>query len=152
MNLKHSTWVQSQKWQNDLGSFSRKCVHFTSNFTVIQVYAPTTDAKEAEVDCFCEDLQHLLELTWKKDALFNAGDWNAKVGSQKVPETTGKLGLRVQNEARQRLTEPRKHSGHKKHFFPTTRETTLHMDITSVNTKIRFMFFAAKYWEALYSQ
>ena len=91
-------------------------VHFLgkpSNFTVIQVYAPTTDAKEAEVDCFCEDLQHLLELTRKKDALFIAGDWNAKVGSQKVPETTGKLGLRVHNEARQRLTEPRKHTGHK---------------------------------------
>ena len=83
-------------------------VHFLgkpSNFTVIQVYAPTTDAKEAEVDCFCEDLQHLLELTRKKDALFIAGDWNAKVGSQGIPGVTGKFGLGVQNEAGQRLTE-----------------------------------------------
>ena len=70
----------------------------------IQVYAPTTDAKETEVDQFYEDLQGLLELTPKKDVLFIRGDWNAKVGSQEYLELTGKFGLGVQNEAGQRLT------------------------------------------------
>ena len=76
--------------------------------TVIQVYAPTTDAKETEVDWFYEDLQHCLELTSKKkkkDVIFIIGDWNAKVGSQEIPGVTGKFGLGVQNEACQRLTE-----------------------------------------------
>ena len=68
------------------------------NITVIQVYAPTTDAEEAEIDQFCEDLQHLLELTPKKDVLI-IGDWNAKVGSQEIKGTTGKFGLGVQTEA-----------------------------------------------------
>ena len=72
---------------------------------VIQVYAPTTNAKEAEVEWFYEDLQDLLELTPKKDVLFILGDWNAKVGSQEIPGVTGKFDLRVQNEAGQRLTE-----------------------------------------------
>ena len=75
------------------------------NFTVIQVYAPITNAKEAEVEWLYEDIQKLLELTPPKDALFTIGDWNAKVGSQEVPGITGKLGLGVQNEAGQRLTE-----------------------------------------------
>ena len=75
------------------------------NITVIQVYAPTTNAEEAEVDQFCEDLQHILELTPKKDALFIIGDWHVKVGSQEIPGVTGKFGLGVQNEAGQRLTE-----------------------------------------------
>ena len=74
-------------------------------FTVIQVYAPTTNAEEAEVELFCEDLQDLLELTTKKDFLFIIGDWNAKVGSQEIPGVTGKFHLGVQNEAGQRLTE-----------------------------------------------
>ena len=65
----------------------------------------TTNAKEAEVEWFYEDLQDLLELTPKKDILFFIGDWNAKVGSQEIPGVTGKFGLGVQNEARQRLTE-----------------------------------------------
>ena len=65
----------------------------------IQVYAPTSNAKEAEVEWFYEDLQDLLELTPKKDVLFITGDWNAKVGSQEIPGATGKLGLGVQNEA-----------------------------------------------------
>ena len=69
------------------------------NIRVIQVYAPTTDAEEAEVDWFCEDLHYLLELTPKKDVLFITGDWNAKVGSQEIPRITGKLGFGVQNEA-----------------------------------------------------
>ena len=95
------------------------------NITVIQGYAPTTNAKEAEFEWFYEDLQDLLELTPKKDVLFIIGDWNTKVGSQEIPGVTGKFGLGVQNEAGQRLTVlPREHP------LPTTQEKTLHMDIT----------------------
>ena len=75
------------------------------NITVIQVYAPTSNAEEAEVEWFYEDLQDLLELTPKKDVLFIIGDWNAKVGSQETPGVTSKLGLGMWNEAGQRLTE-----------------------------------------------
>ena len=75
------------------------------NITVIQVYAPTSNAEEAEVEQFYEDLQDLLELTPKKDILFIIGDWTAKVGSQEIPEVTGKFDLGVQNEAGQRLIE-----------------------------------------------
>ena len=74
------------------------------NITVIQVYVPTSNAEEAEVEQFYEDLQYLLELTPKKDVLFIIGDWNAKVGSQETPGVTGKFGLGVQNKASQRLT------------------------------------------------
>ena len=77
-------------------------VHFQGkpfNITVIQVFAPTSNAKEAEVEQFYEDVQDLLELTPKKDALFIMGDWNAKVGSQETPGVTGKFGLGVQNKA-----------------------------------------------------
>ena len=83
-------------------------VHFQDklfSITVIQVCAPTSSAKEAEVEGFYEDLQHPLELTPQKDALFITGGWNAKVGSQEIPGVTVKPGLGVQNEARQRLTE-----------------------------------------------
>ena len=75
------------------------------NITVIQAYAKTSNAEEAEVEWFYEDLQDLLELTPKKDVLPIIGDWNAKVGSQETPEVMGKFGLGVQNEAGQRLTE-----------------------------------------------
>ena len=75
------------------------------SITVIQVYAPTTNAKKAEDEWFYEDLQDLLQLTPKKDVLFIIGDWNAKVGSQEIPGVTGKFGLEVENEAGQRLTE-----------------------------------------------
>ena len=75
------------------------------NITVIQVYAPTSNAEEAEVEWLYEDLQDLLELTLEKDVLFIIRDWNAKVGSQVIPGITGKFGLGVQNEAGQRLTE-----------------------------------------------
>ena len=75
------------------------------NITIIQVYATTSNAEEAEVEWFYEDLQDLLELTPKKDVLFIIGDWNAKVGSQKTPGVTSKFGLGVQNEAGQRLIE-----------------------------------------------
>ena len=75
------------------------------NITVIQVYAPTSNAEEVEVEQFYEDLQDLLELTLQKDILFIIGDWNAKVGSQKIPGVTGEFDLGIQNEAGQRLTE-----------------------------------------------
>ena len=83
-------------------------VHFQGkpfNITVIQVYAPTSNAEEAEVEWFYEILRDLLELTPKIDVLFIIGDWNAKVGSQETPEVTGKFGLAVQIEAGQRLIE-----------------------------------------------
>ena len=83
-------------------------VHFQGkpfNMTVIQVYAPTSNAEETEVERFYEDLQDLLELTPKKDVLFIIGDWNAKIGSQETPGVTGKFGLGMWNEAGQRLTE-----------------------------------------------
>ena len=75
------------------------------NITVIQAYALTSNAEEAEAEWFYEDLQDLLELTPKKDVIFITGDWNAKVRSQELPGVTGKFGLGVQNEAGQRLTK-----------------------------------------------
>ena len=91
------------------------------NITVIQAYAPTSNAEEAEVERFYEDLQDLLERTPKKDVLFIIGDWNAKVGSQETPGVTGKFGLGMWNEAGQRLIVlPRKCTGHSKHPLPTT--------------------------------
>jgi len=75
------------------------------NIMVIQVYAPTRNAEEAEVEWFYEDLRDLLELTPKKDVLFIIGDWNAKVGSQETSGVTGKFGLGIRNEAGQRLIE-----------------------------------------------
>ena len=77
-------------------------VHFQGkpfNITVIQVYAPTSNAQEAKVEWYYEDLQDLLELTLKKDVLFIMGDWNEKEGCQETPGVTGKFGLGVQNEA-----------------------------------------------------
>ena len=91
---KCSTWMQSQKRQNDLCLFPRQ-----TNITVIQIYAPTSNPEEAEVEWFYEDLQDLLELTPKKDVLFIIGDWKAKVGSQETPGVIGKFGLGVRNEA-----------------------------------------------------
>ena len=98
---KCSTWMQSQKWQNDPHCFPDK----PFNSTVIQVCALTSNAEEADVERSYEDLQDLLELTPKRDVLFIIGDWNAKVGSQEIPGVTGKFGLGVQNEAVQRLIE-----------------------------------------------
>ena len=98
---KCSTWMHSQKLQ-------MISVHFWGkpfNITAIQVYAPTSNADEAEVEQFYEDLQDLLELTPKKDVLFIIGDWNAKVGSQETLGVTGKFGLGMRNEAGQRLIE-----------------------------------------------
>ena len=75
------------------------------SITIIQVYAPTSNAEEAEVEWFYEDIQDLLELTFKKDVLFITGDWTAKVRSQEIPGVTGKFGLGVQNEAGKILIE-----------------------------------------------
>ena len=75
------------------------------NIIVIQDYAPTSNAEEAEVEWCYEDLQDLLELTTKKDFLFIIADWNEKVGSQETPGVTGKFGLGIRNEAGQRLIE-----------------------------------------------
>ena len=99
------------------------------NIIVIQGYAPTTNAEEAEVEQFDEDLQ---DLRPKKDVLFIIGDWNAKVGSQEIPRITGKFGRGVQNEAGKRLTKfcQEQNTGHSKHPLPTTQEMTPHMDIT----------------------
>ena len=105
-------------------------VHFQGkpfNITEIQVYAPTSDAEEAEVEWFYEDLQDLSELTPKKDVFFIIGDWNAKVGSQETPGVTGKFGLGRANANR---VLPRECTGHSKHPLPATQEKTLHMDVT----------------------
>ena len=96
------------------------------NITVIQVYASTSNAEEAEVEWFYEDLQDLLELTPKKDILFVIGDWNAIVGSQETPGVMGKFGLGMRNEA--------ECTCHSKHPLPTTQEKTLHMGITIWST------------------
>ena len=94
--------MQSKKQQNDLSVCSQSKPF---NITVIQVYAQTSNAEEAEVERFSEDLQDFLELTPKKDVLFIIGDRNAKVGSQETPGVTGKFGLGVRNEAERRLIE-----------------------------------------------
>ena len=123
------------------------------NITVIQVYAPTSNAEEAEVEQVYEDLQDLIELTPLKDILFIIGDWNAKVGSQETSRVTGKFGLGVQNEAGQRLIEfcqrntlviaNTRFQKHKRRLYTWT----------SPDTEIRLIiFFVAKDGEALYSQ
>ena len=142
--------MPSQKLQNDLCSFPRQAF----NITVIQVYALTSNAEEAEVEGFYEDLQDLLELTLKKDALFNIGDWNAKVGSQEIPKVKGKFGLGVQIKAGQRLTEFCQENALviANTLFQHKDEST-HGAHQMVNTKIRLIiFFASEDGEALYSQ
>ena len=105
------------------------------NITVIQVYAVTSNAEEAEVECFYEDLQELIELTPKKDALLIIGDWYATVGSQEIPGVTGKFGLSTkQSRSKANRVLPRKCTGHNKHPLPRTQEKTLYMDITRWST------------------
>lgn len=106
------------------------------NITVIQVYAPTSNAEEAEVERFYKDLQDLLELTPKQDVLFIIGDWNAKVGSQETPGVTGKFGLGMQNETGQRLIEFCQENALVivNTLFQKKQEKTLHMDITRWST------------------
>ena len=121
----------------------------------IQVYAPTSNAEEAEVEQFYEDIQDLLELTHRKDVLFIIGDWNAKVGSQETPGVTGKFGLGVQNEAGQRLIEFCQENAlviantifqqHKRRLYTWTSPDGRHWNQIDI-------FFAAKDGEALYSQ
>ena len=125
------------------------------NITVIQAYAPTSNAEEAEVEQFCEELKDLLELTPKRDVLFIIGDWNAKVGSQKTAGVTGKFGLGIQNEAGQRLIGFCQENALviETASSNNTREDSTHGHHQMVNTEIRLIiFFAAKDGEALYSQ
>ena len=125
------------------------------NITVIQVYAPTNNTEEAEVEQVYEDLRDLLELTTKKDVLFIIGDWNAKVGSQETPGVTGKFDLGMWNEAGQRLIEFCQENALviTNTLFQQHREDSIHGHHQMVNTKIRLIiFFAAKDGEALYSQ
>ena len=112
-------------------------VHFQGkpfNITVIQVYAPISNAEEAEGERFYEDLQDLLELTPKKDVLFIIGDWNAKVGGQETLGVTGKFGLGIRNEARQRLIEFCQENALVIANTLFQQEKTLHMDITRCST------------------
>jgi len=121
--------------------------------TVIQVYAPTNNAEEAEVEWFYEDLQALLELTNKKDVLFIIGDWNAKVGSQEIPGVMGKFGRGIQNEAGQRSTEFCQENSLADTLFQQHKRRL--STETSPDGQYRNqidMFFAAKDGEALYSQ
>ena len=134
-------------------------VHFKGkpfNITVIQVYAPTTNTEEAEVERFYEDLQDLLELTPKKDVLFIIEHWNAKVGSQETPGVTGKFGLGIWNEAGQRLIEFCQENTlviANTLFQQQNRRLYTSGHHQMVNTKIRLIiFFAAKDGEAPYSQ
>ena len=125
------------------------------NITVIQVYALTSNAEEAEVEWFYEDLQDLLELAHKKDVLFIIGDWNAKVGSQETPGLTGKFVLGIQNEAGQRLTEFWQENTLviANTLLQQHKEDSTQGHHQMVNTEIRLIiFFAAKDGEALYSQ
>ena len=103
-----STRVQNAVLGCNLKNDRMISVRFQGNpfsITVIQVYAPTSNAEEAEVEWFYEHLQDLLELTPQKDVLFIRGDWNAKVGSQETPGVTGKFGLGIRNEAGKMLME-----------------------------------------------
>ena len=125
------------------------------NITVIQVYALTSNAEEAEVEQFYEDLQDFLEITPKIDVLFIIGDWNAKVVSQEIRGVTGKCGLGVQNEAGQRLTEFCQEDALviANTLFQQHKRSFTHGHHQMANSEIRLiMFFAAKDGEALYSQ
>ena len=125
------------------------------NITVIQLDVTASNAEEAEVEWFYEDLQDLLELTPKKDVLFIIGDWNAKVGSQEIPGVTGKFGLGIQNKAGQRIIEFCQENTLviANTLFQQHKRRLYHEHHQMVNTKIRLIiFFAAKDGEALYSQ
>ena len=131
-------------------------VHFQGkpfNITVIQVYAPTSNTEETEVEQFYEDLQDLLELTSQKDVLFIIGDWNAKVGSKETLGITGKFGLGVRNESGQRLIEFCQKNALVIANPLFQQHKRRHGHHQMVNTEIRLIiFFAARDGEALYSQ
>ena len=133
-------------------------VHFQGkpfNTTVIQVYALTSNAEEAEIEWFYEDWQDLLEHTPKKDVLFIIEDWSAKVGSQEIPRETGKLGFGVQNEAGQRLIEFCQENTlviantlfqqHKRRLYTWTSPDDQHQNQTDY-------ILCSQRWEALFSQ
>ena len=143
--------MQSQERQNDLFHFHGK----PFNITVIQVYDPTSNAEEAEVERFYKDLQDLLELTAKKDVLFITGNWNAKAGGQETSGLTGKFGLGVQNEAGQRMIEFCQDNPLviANTLFQQHKRRLIHGYHQMVNTETRLIiFFAAKDGEALYIQ
>ena len=143
--------MQSQKWQNDSVRFHGKLF----NIRVIQVYAPTSNAEEAEVEWFYEDLQDLLELTPKRDILFTIGDWNAKVRKSRNTWSNRKIWPWSTEWSRAKTNRvwPRECTGHSKYPLPTTQEKTTHGYLQMGNTEIRLIiFFAAKDGEALYSQ
>ena len=125
------------------------------NITVIQVYAPNSNAEEAEFEWFYEDLQDLLEIIPKKDLLYLIGDWNAKKLHQETPGITGKFGLGIWNEAGQRLIEFCQENALviETPSSNNAREDSTYEHHQMVNTEIRLIiFFAAKDGEALYSQ
>ena len=163
--------MQSQKWQNDLCSFPREIIHYHNiDITILQCHSisslcPTSNAEEAEVEEFYEDLQDILELTPKKDVLFIIRDWNAKVGSQEIPEVTGKFDLGVQNEACQRLIEFCLENAlviantlfqqHKRRLYTWTSpgdDWSFFDQLIDYTFCKLIIFFAAKDGEALYSQ
>ena len=151
MSLKCSTWMQSQNWQNDLCSFPGKPI----NITVIQVYVPTSNAKEVAFEQFYENLQDYRELTPKKDVLFITGDWNAKIGSQEIPGVMGKFSIRIWNEAEQRLIEFCQENAlviantvfrqHKRRLYTWTSQDGQHRN------QINYILCSQR-WKALYSQ
>ena len=117
------------------------------SITVIQVYVPTTNAKEVEVEQFYEDLQDLLELTTKKRCLFHHRRLKCKSKNQEIPGVIGKFGLGVQNQSKAKANRvlPRECTGRSKHLLPTTQEKTTHGHHQMVNTEIRLItIFAAK--------
>ena len=121
-----------------------------ANHSISQVYAPTSNAKKAQVEWFYEHLQDLIELTPNKDVLFIIGDWNAKVGSQAIPAVTGQFGLGVENEAGQRLTE---FCQENTLVIANTLEDSTPGHDQMVNTEIwLIIFFAAKDGDTLISQ
>ena len=147
-SLKCSTWVQPQKWQNDLSSFPRQTIQYYSNPSL----CPNHWYWRSWSWPVAGRLIRPCRTNTKKDVLFLIGDWNAKLGSQETPRLTGKFGLGVQNESGQ----TKEHTGHSKHHFPTTQKMTQYWPSgyhQMVNAEIRLiMFFAAKDGEALYSQ
>ena len=152
--------VNKRVWNAVLGCSLKNSqmisVHFQGkrfNITVIQVYAPTSNAEKAEVEWFYEDVQDLLELEPKKDVLFIIGNWKAKVESQEITGVTGRFGPGVQNEAGKRLTEFCQENTlviAKTPSCNNTRDDSTHGQHQMVNTEIRLIiFFAAKDGEAL---
>ena len=132
-------------------------VHFQGkpfNITIIQVYAPISNAEETEVEWFYEDLQDLLELIPQKDVLFIIGEWNAKVGSQEIPGVAGKFGLGVQNEAGQRLIDFCQNNAlviantffqqHKRRLYTWTSPDSQHQKQTDLQPKLEKRYTGGK--------